>query len=86
MVKPIKIDPAVEFYDGRDNDYDLSKDPRCLWGWGPPEHGCRHGWGHFCCRELGHAGKCADDMDGDPCERVQRPADWDAKGRAGANR
>jgi hypothetical protein len=83
----IKIDPAVEFYDPQTNDYDLEKDPRCLYGWGPPEHGCdHHRFGHVCCRELGHPGECADDDVGDPCERVNRPSDWDAKGRAEANR
>ena len=66
--------------------YLLAKDPRCLWGWGPPNHDCIHRHGHMCCREVGHPGRCADDMYGDPCERVQRPKDWDVKGRAEANR
>jgi hypothetical protein len=59
---------------------DLAADPRCLWGWGPPD--CPHGFGHACFRALGHDGLCGDDGTG--CYR-KRPADWDATGRAEAN-
>lgn len=74
----IRYDPAV-------NDYDLAKDPRCLYGWGPPD--CNHMFGHGCFRALGHPGKCAEPVsDPLPCEKRQRPADWDTVGRAEANR
>lgn len=68
-------------YDPQVNDYDLAADPRCLWGWGPPE--CRHKFGHACFRALGHTGMCGDD--GLNCFR-KRPKDWDSHGRAEANR
>ena len=83
----VKIDPAVEFYDPKANDYELAKDPRCLWGWGPPSCHCYSG--HACFRELGHPGKCDDGTEYDPrwpCSKSQRPKDWDAHGRAEANR
>jgi hypothetical protein len=81
----VKIDPSVEFYNPAENDYALDKDPRCLWGWGPPSCNCR--FGHMCCRELGHPGKCDDSNEHNPspCEKSQRPKDWDARGRAEAN-
>jgi hypothetical protein len=83
-------DAAAAAYDPQANDYDLAKDPRCLWGWGPPTAGCIHTrFGHTCFRAFGHPGKCADPMDQPPeypCERHQRPADWDTTGRAEANR
>jgi hypothetical protein len=74
-------DREAASYDAAADDYDLAKDPRCLWGWGPPD--CNHGWGHGCFRALGHDGMCGDDDTG--CHR-KRPADWDATGRAEANR
>lgn len=82
----IHVDPAVEFYDPKPNDYDLAKDPRCLWGWGPPTCNCM--FGHSCRREFGHPGQCDDsDVNQDaPCNKSQRPKDWDSKGRAEANR
>lgn len=67
---------AVEFYDPSANNYDLGKDPRCLWGWGNP--GDR--FGHACFLPLGHDGKCRDGHD-----RSQRPKNWDAVGRSEAN-
>lgn len=76
----------VKFYNGAVNDYDLAKDPRCLFGWG----GCGHGFGHACFRQFGHKGKCWDAGDspvGEPaCYQRQRPADWDRTGRVEANR
>ena len=83
----VKIDPTVQFYDPATNDYDLAKDPRCLYGWGPPQRGCRHRFGHMCCREVGHPGRCNDrtEYDPDPCMTAQRPKDWDARGRTEAN-
>lgn len=82
----VRIDPAVEFYNGAVNDYDLAKDPRCLFGWGPP--GCLCRFGHFCCRELGHPGLCdaRTDLDPLPCMQRRRPAGWDSVLRAEANR
>jgi hypothetical protein len=83
---------AVKFYDGKANKYDVALDPRCLWGWGPGDvAGCHCMFGHACFRPVGHPGKCWDGGDkprpGDlPCEQRQRPKDWDAKGRAEANR
>lgn len=79
---------AVQFYDPAVNNYDVTKDPRCLFGWGPTAaFGCDHRAGHGCVREFGHPGKC---LDGDPprlhCESKQRPKDWDATGRTEANR
>jgi hypothetical protein len=84
----VKIDPAVEFYDPATNNYRLADDPRCLYGWGPPEHGCNHRFGHMCCRELGHPGRCDDssEYDSQRCRKVQRPKNWDTHGRAEANR
>lgn len=84
----VHIDPAVEFYDPAANGYRLADDPRCLYGWGPPERGCHHRFGHMCCRELGHPGRCDDStlFDPAPCMKAQRPKDWDAAGRAEANR
>lgn len=81
---------AVKFYDPAVDNYDLEKDPRCLYGWGPPV--CRCGFGHGCFRPLGHRGKCWDGGEPArqgltlPCERRQRPADWDSTGRTEANR
>lgn len=84
-VTRVKTDPAVEFYNPAANDYALDKDPRCLWGWGPPA--CDHRFGHSCFRELGHPGRCDDSNEYDPlpCEKSQRPKHWDAVGRAEAN-
>lgn len=81
----IVVDPAVEFYDPQPNDYDLAKDPRCLWGWKPLSCTCYSG--HMCRRELGHPGRCDDINEAYPlpCEKSQRPKNWDAKGRAEAN-
>ena len=76
-----ELDAAAERYDAEADGYDLSKDPRCLWGWGPPS--CKHYFGHACFRALGHPGKCG--YDSEDCRR-QRPKDWDASGRAEANR
>lgn len=88
-----EADEAARFYDPRSNDYDLASDPRCLWGWGSPERGCTHMFGHACFRALGHRGECWDA--GGPlepvkyrlrCETAQRPKDWDSFGRQEANR
>lgn len=94
MAKRITIPSAVVGYDPAANDYDLAKDPRCLFGWGPPAEknpgtprSCRCSWGHGCIREFGHRGKCWDGLEDDqpPCSRAQRPVDWDTTGRAEAN-
>lgn len=85
----VKIDPTVQFYDPATNDYDLAKDPRCLYGWGPPYRDCAHRSGHACFRELGHPGRCIDHPGWPPhdrCETAQRPKNWDATGRTEANR
>lgn len=86
-------DDMARRYDPATNDYDLATDPRCLWGWGPPERGCDCRSGHACFRAFGHRGKCWDAggplgpvADRLPCETVQRPKDWDAYGREEANR
>lgn len=73
-------------YDPKPDGYDLSKDPRCLFGWGPPT--CHHMFGHACFRALGHPGRCGDVEIHDhlPCERKQRPKRWDDELRAEANR
>ena len=83
----------IRSYDGRPNGYDLSKDPRCLWGWGPPTKGCTCMFGHACFRPLGHPGECWDGggpldpvKDRRPCDTTMRPKDWDARGREEANR
>lgn len=73
---------AIKFYNGAP-DYDLAKDPRCLWGWGPSP-------GHVCFRPFGHDGMCWDGgdrprRDGVPHQTSKRPSDWDVKGRAEAN-
>lgn len=88
MTGRIHTDPAVEFYDPAKDGYDLSKDPRCLFGWGPPTCKCR--FGHACFREFGHPGMCDGtggnkDLELLPCERRRRPKDWDTKGRAENN-
>jgi hypothetical protein len=71
-------------YDPKKDAYDLSKDPRCLWGWGPPE--CDHRFGHGCFRAFGHPGHCKDEVSsGEVCYQ-RRPADWDTKGREAINR
>lgn len=76
------------FYDPAENDYDLSKDPRCLWGWGD----CAHRHGHACFRPYGHKGVCWDageppDRDHQiPCDTSRRPKNWDASERAAADR
>lgn len=57
---------------------------RCNWGWGPPDCPCR--FGHVCFKPFGHKGKCGEkEVNPMPCDQRQRPADWDAKGRAEAN-
>ena len=76
-----ELDEAAEYYNPAKDDYDLAKDPRCLWGWGPPACHCRYG--HACFRTLGHPGRCGYTDEG--CRR-QRPKDWDTTGRAEANR
>jgi hypothetical protein len=84
---------TVGFYDPAANGYDLDKDPRCLFGWGPPPEknpgtppSCRCRFGHSCAREFKHPGKCWDGTEGGPsCNRAQRPRDWDAQGRREAN-
>jgi hypothetical protein len=75
------LDRAAGRYDPASHGYDLAKDPRCLFGWGPPDCPCM--FGHACFRALGHPGLC-----GDPDEphRRRRPKDWDTVGRAEANR
>lgn len=86
-------DAAARYYDPASNGYDLDADPRCLWGWGPPERGCTCRSGHACFRALGHPGKCWDaggPLEPAPhrlkCDTAQRPKDWDSHGRAEANR
>lgn len=79
------LDPAAQYDPAADN-YDLSKDPRCLWGWG----GCVHPFGHACFRPYRHRGRCWDagdkpDPDSDACHTSQRPKGWDDRGRAEAN-
>lgn len=76
-------DEAASGHDPQASGYDLAVDPRCLWGWGPPE--CQHRYGHACFRALGHGGLCGDLWEQEECPR-ERPADWDATGRAEANR
>lgn len=83
-------DEAARTYDPRPN-YRLADDPRCLYGWGPPDCTCR--FGHACFRALGHPGECWDGggplapvAERLPCETAQRPKDWDARGREEANR
>lgn len=76
-------DEVAGRYDPQANDYDLGKDPRCLWGWGPPE--CHHSFGHACFRALGHPGLCGDPDERKECPR-RRPKNWDHSGRAEANR
>lgn len=88
----IKTDPAVFTYspyivnsEGVMTDLKpFEDDPRCLYGWGPPEHGCTHSFGHSCAREVGHPGKCCDgiEFDIDPCSHVQRPRKWDSELRS----
>lgn len=77
-------DEEASLYQPDKNNYDLSKDPRCLFGWG-----CRyHLLGHGCFRKLGHKGKCQD-LVYPPrlsCETRQRPKNWDTEGRAEANK
>jgi len=51
----------------------------CWWGWDPKG---RHYGACVCNRKVGHLGRCRCDCD----SQSQRPADWDAKGRAEANR
>lgn len=80
----IKTAREVMYYNGAANDYDLDKDPRCLWGWGPPF--CHCSFGHGCFRELGHPGNCCDGGESSrndlPCQQTRRPKDWDTEGRA----
>lgn len=90
---PQTADEIASMYDPAVNDYDLAKDPRCLYGWGPPTRGCHCRFGHACFRALGHRGRCWDagerpstQMCPLPCHQVQRPKNWDASGRAEANR
>ena len=86
-------DDAARFYNPTVNGYRLDADPRCLWGWGPPERGCTCRFGHGCFRALGHPGECWDGGDPPPpmserrpCDTARRPKDWDSRGRAEANR
>lgn len=80
-------DEAAASYNPAGDGYDLARDPRCLWGWGPPTGGCHHMFGHACFRALGHDGPCSENLsDPLPCEEQQRPHDWDHTGRAKANR
>lgn len=78
----------AKFYDPASNDYDLSKDPRCLWGWG----GCGCYFGHACFRELGHKGRCWEGGDKPipkhdlKCASSLRPKNWDERGRAECNK
>jgi hypothetical protein len=90
---PQTRDEIASNYDPAVNDYDLAKDPRCCYGWGPPERGCTHMFGHACFRALGHPGECWDAGDRPRpkadrlrCDTARRPKDWDATGRAEANR
>lgn len=80
-------DELAANYDPKPDNYRLSDDPRCLWGWG----GCGHLFGHSCFRALGHPGRCVDSgtyhrpADRMPCETSQRPRNWDDTGRKEAN-
>jgi hypothetical protein len=76
-------DEAASTYDAVADNYDLTRDPRCLWGWGPPD--CHHHHGHACFRAYGHPGRCGDPDEQQDCRR-RRPADWDTTGRAEAGR
>jgi len=78
-----EADEAASGHDPQASGYNLAADPRCLWGWGPPD--CRHRMGHACFRALGHDGLCGDEFEQERCPRT-RPADWDTRGRAEANR
>jgi hypothetical protein len=78
-----ELDEAAATYDAAADNYVLTKDPRCLWGWGPPD--CHHVWGHACFRALGHPGRCGEGWERTECPR-RRPSNWDAIGRAEANR
>jgi len=52
----------------------------CNWGWDPEG---RHYGGCVCSKPLGHKGRCKCDS----ClSSMQRPSDWDAKGRKEASR
>ena len=86
-------DETARTYDPATNDYRLADDPRCLWGWGPPDRGCTCRSGHACFRAFGHPGDCWDG--GGPldsvaerraCDTARRPKDWDSHGRGEANR
>ncbi|SDD60070.1 hypothetical protein SAMN04488581_2634 [Mycolicibacterium neoaurum] len=86
---------VIKFYDPVANNYDLAKDPRCLFGWGPPSEenqgtpkSCRCDWGHVCVFQFGHTGKCWDGVEQPTpsCSRTWRPADWDSKQREECNR
>lgn len=77
-------DRAAMAYDPVPNNFDLVRDPRCLYGWGPPD--CHHMFGHGCFRALGHDGLCSEDVtDPLPCEQRMRPDDWDSAVRTEAN-
>jgi hypothetical protein len=80
--KQRQLDEAAAAHDPASTGWDLTYDPRCLWGWGPPT--CRHRMGHACFRALGHPGLCGEP--GDSTCRRRRPKNWDATGRAEANR
>lgn len=87
----ITVDPAVQCYDpfepGTDTVKPLDTDPRCLFGWGPPNRGCTHPFGHCCIREVRHRGRCwdGDDTGCDRCSYAQRPRNWDTEQRATCN-
>ena len=88
--RPVVTEREVAYYNPAENDYDLSLDPRCLFGWGPGNvAGCHCMFGHACFRFLGHPGMCWDageKRQGDPpCHQRKRPKDWDTKGRTEAN-
>jgi hypothetical protein len=80
-------DEAAAEYNPAANDYDLAKDPRCLYGWGGVASGCVHAYGHFCSRAVGHRGRCGTPgLSKDyPCDTRQRPRHWDTTGRIEAN-
>lgn len=78
------LDAAALRYDPKPDGYDLAKDPRCLWGWGPPD--CEHKFGHGCFRALGHPGHCKDEVGAGESCYSRRPDNWDSVGRESVNR
>lgn len=82
-------DRLAQRYDPEPDHYELSEDPRCLFGWGASQRrGCHHRFGHVCFRAVGHRGRCSDGSDPphEPCDYAQRPKNWDTHQREQANR